>query len=79
MVHSSLNQYKASEASVEAQEEAFRNAQESFDLGVMTSFEFEQVRIRLINAQAAFINAKYNFVFRTKALEYYTGVPITIN
>lgn len=75
----SLNQYKASEASVEAQEEAFRNAQESFDLGVMTSFEFEQVRIRLLNAQAAFINAKYNFVFRTKALEYYTGVPITIN
>ena len=75
----SLNQYRASEASVEAQEEAFRNAQESFDLGVMTSFEFEQVRIRLINAQAAFINAKYNFVFRTKALEYYTGVPLTIN
>jgi len=75
----SLNQYNASKASVEAQEEAFKNAQESFDLGVMTSFEFEQVRLRLINAQAAFINAKYNFVFRTKALEYYTGVPITIN
>ncbi len=75
----SLNQYRASEASVKAQEEAFKNAQESFDLGVMTSFEFEQVRIRLLNAQAAFINAKYNFVFRTKALEYYTGVPITIN
>ena len=74
----SLNQYRASEASVEAQEEAFRNAQESFDLGVMTSFEFEQVRIRLLNAQAGFINAKYNFIFRTKALEYYTGVPITI-
>jgi len=75
----SLNQYNASKASVEAQEEAFKNAQESFDLGVMTSFEFEQVRTRLLNAQAAFINAKYNFVFRTKALEYYTGVPITIN
>ncbi|MFK5879678.1 MAG: TolC family protein [Flavobacteriaceae bacterium] len=75
----SLNQYRASDASVKAQEEAFKNAQESFDLGVMTSFEFEQVRIRLLNAQAAFINAKYNFVFRTKALEYYTGVPITIN
>lgn len=75
----SLNQYNASKASVEAQEEAFKNAQESFDLGVMTSFEFEQVRIRLLNAQAGFINAKYNFIFRTKALEYYTGVPLTIN
>lgn len=74
----SLNQYKAAAASVEAQEENFRNAQESFDLGVMTSFEFEQVRIRLLNAQSAFVNAKYNFIYRTKALEYYTGLPISI-
>lgn len=74
----SLNQYRASEASVTAQEESFRNAKESFDLGVMTSFEFEQVRIRLLNAQAAFINAKYNFIFRTKALEYYTGMPVSV-
>ncbi len=72
----SLNQYKASEASLEAQEEAFKNAEVSFKNGVMTSFEFEQVRLRLINAQSTFVNSKYDFIFRSKALEYYTGVPI---
>ncbi|AOW20843.1 TolC family protein [Urechidicola croceus] len=74
-----LNQFEASQASVIAQEEAFRTAQESYDLGVMTSFEFEQVRNRLINAQASLATAKYNFVFKSKLLEFYYGIPITID
>ena len=45
----------------------------------MTSFDFDQVRNRLVNAQSTMINAKYNFVFRTKLLEYYYGIPITID
>lgn len=74
----SLNQYLASEASVVAQEEAFNNAQQSYDLGVMTSFEFDQVRNRLVNAQSSLIAAKYNFVFKSKLLEFYYGIPIVI-
>ncbi len=74
-----LNQYIASEKSVIAQQESFKNSQELFNLGVMTSFDFEQVRSRLVNAQSNFINAKYNFVFKTKLLEYYYGIPIVLN
>ena len=43
----------------------------------MTSFEFEQVRNRLVSAQSALINAKYNFVFKTKVLDFYNGIPLT--
>ncbi|WP_243652156.1 TolC family protein [Mariniflexile fucanivorans] len=74
-----LNQYKASNASLIAQEEAFRTANESYSLGVMTSFEFEQVRNRLINAQSTLANSKYNFVFKSKLLEFYNGTPITLD
>ena len=45
----------------------------------MTSFDFDQVRNRLVNAQSSMTNAKYNFVFRTKLLEYYLGIPIVLN
>ena len=69
----SLKQYEASETSKIAQEESFRNAQEKYNLGVSTSFELEQVRNRLINAQSSFLNAKYNFVFKTKVLDFYMG------
>ena len=74
-----LNQLKASEKSVLAQQESLNNAQESFNLGAMTSFDFEQIRSRLVSAQATYINAKYNFVFKTKLLEFYYGIPIVLN
>ena len=73
----SLIQYEASKLSLEAQEEAFENEQDKYDLGVSTSFQLEQVRNRLINAQSSFLNAKYNYVFKTKVLDFYLGKPIT--
>ncbi|MDO7172904.1 TolC family protein [Mariniflexile sp. AS56] len=74
-----LNQYQASNASLVAQEEAFRTAKESYSQGVTTSFEFEQVRNRLISAQSTLANSKYNFVFKSKLLEFYYGIPITLD
>ena len=73
-----LDQFSSSETSLVAQEELFKNAQESYNSGVMTSYDFDQVRNRLVNAQSTMINAKYNFVFRTKLLEYYYGIPIVM-
>ena len=74
----SLNQFVSAEKSLFAQEESFKNAQESYNSGVMTSFDFDQVRNRLVNAQSTMVNAKYSFVFRTKLLEYYLGIPLVI-
>lgn len=74
----SLKTFEATKKSVIAQEEAFRIAQERYDLGVLTSFDFDQVRNQLVHAQSSFIRAKYNFVFRTKFLEFYYGLPIKI-
>lgn len=72
-----FKQFEASKVSLEAQKESFKNAQESYNFGVMNSFEFEQVRNRLVNAEANLINAKYNFVFTTKVLDFYLGIPLT--
>lgn len=74
-----LNQYISAQTSLKSQSESFKNAQESYDLGAMTSFDFEQIRNRVVSAQASLANAKYNFVFRTKLLEYYYGIPIVID
>lgn len=68
-----LKQFESAKLSVLAQEEAFNNAKGRYDLGVMTSFDFEQVRSRFVSAQSALINAKYNFVFKSKVLDFYAG------
>ena len=43
----------------------------------MNNFELEQARIRLLNAESSLINAKYDFVFKTKVLDFYVGKEIT--
>lgn len=69
--------YEAAKSSLESQELAFGNAEERYNIGVMNAFDLEQSRLQLINAQAALINAKYDFVFKTKVLDFYIGKPIT--
>ena len=72
-----LKQYQASKFSVASLEESFKNIQNKFNFGAATSFEVEQVRGRLVNAKSNLINSKYNFVFRSKVLDFYMGKPLT--
>ena len=72
-----LKAYSAAQKSLESQELSFNNSQERYNLGSMNSFDLEQARIRLVNAQSSLINAKYDFVFKTKVLDFYLGKTIT--
>jgi outer membrane protein len=74
-----LKTYAAAQKSLDSQQLAFDNSQERYNIGVMNAFDLEQIRIRLINAEASLINAKYDFVFKTKVLDFYTGKPITLD
>jgi len=76
---SALKTYQAAKKSLKAQNLAFDNSQERYNIGAMNTFDLEQIRIRLINAEASLINAKYDFVFKTKVLDFYTGKPITLD
>ncbi|KAB1158891.1 TolC family protein [Tenacibaculum aiptasiae] len=68
--------FEAAKVSLDAQKEAFKNAQVSYDYGSMTQFDFDQVRNRLVNAEGAMIRAKYDYVFKTKVLKFYFGESI---
>ncbi|MDP5104854.1 MAG: TolC family protein [Polaribacter sp.] len=72
-VRSALKSYEAATISLSAQQEAFKNAQERYNVGAMTQFDFDQVRNRLVNAEATLISAKYDYVFKTKVLQFYSG------
>ena len=72
-VKTALKTFEAAKISLEAQQEAFKNAQERYNFGAMTLFDFDLVRTRFVNAQAAMIRAKYDYVFKTKVLQFYSG------
>lgn len=65
--------FEAAKTSLEAQTEAFKNAQESYNFGATTLFDFDLVRNRLVSAESSLIRAKYDYVFKTKVLQFYYG------
>lgn len=71
-----LKSYEAAKSSLISQEEAFKNAEERYNFGAMTLFDFDQVRARFVNAQSALIRAKYDYVFKSKVLKFYYGESI---
>ena len=71
--------YESAEKSLIAQEEAFKNAQESYNVGAMTQFDFDIVRNRFVNAEGVIIRAKYDYIFKTKVLKFYYCESITAN
>jgi outer membrane protein len=72
-VKAAAKSYQAAEISLAAQTEAFKNSQQRYNFGDMTLFDFDQVRTRLVNAEGAMIRSKYDYVFKTKILQFYSG------
>ncbi len=68
--------YDAASFSVEAQAKAFEYSQERFNSGAINSFDFNQSKNNLVNAQSQLIQSKYDFMFKLKVLEFYFGEPI---
>jgi len=71
-----LKLYDATKRSLDAREVSFEYAQERFDVGVLNSFDFSQIKNQLVRANSDFLTAKYDFIFRVKLLEFYYGVPV---
>lgn len=73
-----LNRYISSEKAVKSTEEAFRYAEEKFNVGMMNSVEYNQSKNYLTVAQSELLQARYEYIFRAKILDFYNGVPIEL-
>ncbi|MEM9868811.1 MAG: TolC family protein, partial [Bacteroidota bacterium] len=58
---------------------AYDYAKERFAVGLMNAFDFGQAQAQLDNAKADVIRTKYDYIFRLKILEFYFGIPISLN
>lgn len=71
--------YEAAEKTVEARRLAYEYSKERFDVGLMNSFDYSQAQARVDDAEAQLIRTKYDYIFRLKVLEFYFGMPISLD
>lgn len=70
--------YTASDKSVLASKEAFNYAQDRYNAGKSTVFEFNEAKTKYAQSLAEQAQAKYNFIFRAKILDFYNGTPLRL-
>lgn len=73
-----LRKYYSSKKAVEAMEEAFRYSEQKFSLGLVNAVDYNQAKTKLLNAQSQMAQAKYEYIFKTKVLDFYKGLPLTL-
>ncbi|WLD24019.1 TolC family protein [Flavobacterium dauae] len=71
-----METYLATEEMLKAREEAFRYTKERYENGMATAFDYNQSQTLLVNTQSDLLRTKYDYLFRTRILEFYFGVPI---
>ena len=76
--HSYFARYKATERNVKAMEESFRYVQQKFDLGVLNGTDYTVAKNNLFRSQSDYYQAKYQFIFQQKILDFYKGKPISL-
>ena len=70
--------YTASDKSVASSKEAFSYAQERYAAGKSTVFEFNEAKTKYAQSLAEQAQAKYDFIFRAKILDFYRGTPLKL-
>lgn len=68
--------YNSSLRQVQAREEAFRMMEQRHSAGAATSFEYQVSQNDLYRARTDLTRAKYDFIFKTKVLDFYQGKPL---
>ncbi|TVR76642.1 MAG: TolC family protein [Saprospirales bacterium] len=71
--------YRAAERSLEASEVALRNAERKLEVGTATTFDLINSQNLLINSRNNLLQAKYDYIFKLKVIDYYLGNPIVLD
>lgn len=65
--------YQATTRSQEAFRESFRDSEQRFNLGMISTVEYNEAKARLARSEADALQAKYEYIFSARILEFYQG------
>lgn len=76
--NAALKKYTATQKSVVANEESFKYSEEKFNVGALNSLDYNLAKTKLAKVKSDLVQAKYDFIFKTKVLDFYQGKPLTL-
>ena len=74
-----LKKYNVSIKAVASTEESFRYTEQKFNVGMVTPVDYNAAKTQLLKSQSDMSQAKFEFIFKTKVLDFYKGAPLSLN
>lgn len=71
--------FRSNQNLVRSQREAFRSAEQRFNLGAANAVDYNIAKTNLDVAESNLIRAKYDYIFKTKILDFYLNKPLSFN
>ncbi len=68
--------YQANQRSLRSSEKAFEFAEARYEAGALNTMDFNNSKGNLAIAQSQALQAKYDYLFRLKVLDFYMGKPL---
>jgi len=73
-----LNKYNSTEKALISMEESFKYTEKKFEVGLVNTIDYNTSKNQLTKTQSDLLQAKYDFIFKTKILNFYKGEEITL-
>ncbi len=70
--------YEANLETVKSMEEAFNYTEQKFNVGMVSSVDYNLAKNNLTKAKSDLLQAKFMYIFYAKILDFYAGRPITL-
>lgn len=75
---SALKKYQASQKAAGAMEESFKYAEQKYNVGAITTTDYNHAKNKLTKAKSDLLQSKYDYVFKLKVMDFYQGKPISL-
>lgn len=73
---SAFSSYVATQRQVDALDLTYQNTEKQYNLGVVNSTDYLLARNNLNRARNDLVRTKFDYIFRTKVLDFYQGKPL---
>jgi len=74
-----LKKFQSTEKALISMEESFKYTEKKFEVGLVNTVDYNTSKNQLTMTQSDLLQAKYDFIFKSKILNFYKGEPIIFN
>lgn len=73
-----MKKYYSAKIASDYSKESFNYSQKKYNAGLIDIVAYNEMKKEYVNSSSKFLQAKYDYVFRTKILDYYVGIPMDL-